>query len=218
MPPEKHPVARPLDKVRELEQAGDEAGLLDLLHLTNSVITRRAAAKALANICHKESASPLAQCLEQETDRVVRLSLVSALGKLGDDSGLPALLYALKDREAVVRLEAAKALSRFNSETAFQMLLTALKRKEEAYDRTVRQFAAEALGQLADRRAATDLLEALKDEDGLVRAAAATALGRLGDRSAIPALNRIRHVIPHPRGTNCVECEAIDNALAALKE
>lgn len=208
----------PLKLVAALEQAGDEAGLLALLEPDNSIVTRRAAAKALANVCRSDSASPITQHLAQEADRMVKISLISALGKLGSEVSLPILLETLKDREPLVRLETAKALSRFNSETAFESLQEALRRKEESYDRAIRQFAAEALGQLADRRAAPALTEALKDEEGLVRAAAARALGQLGDRSVIPALRLARHTIPHSRGTNCAECEAIDAALAALKE
>jgi HEAT repeat protein len=208
----------PLQLVKDLERKRDEATLLALLRPeVNSTLTRRAAAKALAKIARPDSVSELVEYLSKETDRLVRLELVGALGKLGDDRGLEVLLNALKDREAVVRREAATALSRYNSPAAFEALLTALRQNSEAGDRLIRQFAAEALGQLADRRAVPALLEALKDEEGLVRAAAARSLGLLGDRAAIPALRRARHTTPHVTGADCAECQAIDQALENLK-
>ncbi len=211
--------SNPTTQIRELEKAGDSAALLNLLKAeNNSIVVRRAAAKALANVARPENALVLAQFFTDESDRAIRLNLIRALGKLGDDATLPLLLNALKDRETLVRLEAAHALSRFNSSAGFEALLVALQQRNEANDREIRQFAAEALGQLGDRRAVAPLCEALKDEAELVRATAAKALGQLGDRSALPTLRRARHTTPHLRGVNCAECEAIDEAIRGMKE
>ncbi|MEI6046809.1 MAG: HEAT repeat domain-containing protein [Chloroflexota bacterium] len=208
--------------VRKLEEARDEEALLNLLnpqHISlHSIVARRLAAKAVANIARPACLPTLVQYLEEESDRAIRLSLLGALGRLGNDFALPMLLKSLKDRDALVRLEAATALSKFNSPAAFEALLAALQQKEEPSDRAIRQFAAEALGQLADRRAVAALLEALKDEESLVRTAVAKALGQLGDRAAIPLLKRLRHTTPHLRGADCAECKAIDVALTALEK
>lgn len=216
--PPLRPQSNPIQQIKEWERTRNEPALLNLLEpQLNSVLTRRLAAKALANIARAESASPLAEHLEHEPDRAVRLSLVQALGRLGDDRTLAILLLSLKDWEAVVRLEVASALSRFNSPAAFETLLTALAQQAEPDDRAVRQFAATALGQLADRRAVLPLVAALKDEEGMVRAAAARALGQLGDRSVLPALKRARHTTPHLPGVDCAECTAIDEAIRTMK-
>jgi HEAT repeat protein len=205
-----------LQAVRVLTAQKDCQALAALLVASSSVSTRRVAAKALADIATTAQASLLAQVLGSDSDRAVRLNMVRALGRLGVDEFLPALLLALKDKEAPVRVEAAHAISRYNSATAFELLLAALNQKDSAPDRFIRQYAAEALGNLGDRRAVPALIASLKDASDLVRAAVAVALGRLGERSAIDPLQRVRHKAAHGRGFDCAECKAIDRAIAEL--
>lgn len=207
-----------LHTVKAFEEQRDYKALLLLLAPENSAAIRQAAARSLARIAPGKVAAQLGDFLLHDPDRGVRRSLAETLGRLGDDSGLPALLQTLKDRELQVREEAARALARFNSQTAFEALLQALQlaespEPERANNWLVRRFAAEALGLLGDRRAVPILIEALKDEHALVRPAAAQALGRLGDISAVGPLKRARHTTPHQRGAECAECAAIDSAL-----
>jgi HEAT repeat protein len=204
-------------RVKALEEQGDLAGLLALLDLATPVLTRRAAARSLYLIASSSVVPQLAHYLQNDPDRVIRHYLTQALGRLGDDRALEALLLALKDRDLMVREDAAAALSRYNSQAAFEALLAALQQKDDVRSWMVRRFAAEALGRLGDRRAVPALLVALRDGSDLVRPAVARALGQLGDRSAIGALKRARHSGPHRKGAECAECAAIDGALKELE-
>lgn len=208
---------RGLALIKKLEQQGDTKGLLDLLLPTQSVMMRRAASRSLALIASPEAVPRLAHYLDIDSDRGVRQNLARALGRLGDDNSLPALLNALQDEMPLVREEAALALSRFNSPASYEALLTALQHKEGERSWLVRRQAAEALGRLSDRRAVAALTAALRDESDRVHPAAAAALGQLGDPSAIAALKRARHQTPHRRGAECATCAAIDAALKLLE-
>lgn len=203
--------------VKTLEEERDLNGLLALLDPSIPVITRRAAARSLNIIAPANLVPQLAGYLNTDPDRAVRHYLAQALGRLGDDRALAALLLALKDRALMVREAAAAAISRYNSPAAFEVLLAALKEKEDERSWMVRRFAAEALGQLGDRRAVPALVEALRDTSDLVRPAVARALGNMGDRSAIAALKRARHTSPHRKGAECAECASIDGALKILE-
>jgi HEAT repeat protein len=200
-----------------LEHNGNSVGLLDLLENNGSLPVRRTAAHALYRISRNGDISRLVSLFEKEEDKAILVTLLRTFGKLGTDEALPMLMRGLKHKEAQVRMEAAEALSRYNSEAAFQTLLAALKQNNDAPDRFVRQFAAESLGKLGDRRAFEALVAALNDTSDIVRPAVATALGRLGDRKAVQYLIRRRHTTPHPKGTDCAECRAIDTALENLK-
>lgn len=208
-----------LQIVRKLEEQRDYKALLLLLTPTVSAVIRRAAARSLANVAPGWVAAQLSEFLLTDPDRGVRRSLTETLGRLGDDSGLQALLTSLQDRELLVREEAARALSRFNSQAAFDALLASLQLPNVPHSRNwiTRRFAAEALGLLGDRRAVPLLIEALKDDHALVRPAVAQALGRLGDVAAVSPLRRARHTTPHQRGADCAECAAIDAALKSLE-
>ena len=204
-------------RIKELEAARDSLGLTDLLDPTLPLMTRRAAARSLANVASTEVVPRLASFLASDPDRGVRQSLAQALGRLADDRALPNLLAALKDSQLMVREVAATALARYNSPAAFDALTMALKQNQETQDWSVRRFAAESLGRLGDRRASAALVEALRDPHDLVRPAVATALGRLGDRTAVPALKRARHNTTHRPGAECAQCEAIEAALKVLE-
>lgn len=206
-----------LEQVKQLETRQDIDGLLALLDLAQPVMLRRAAAKSLANIAPGRVVESLAEHLTTETDRGVRQSLVLALGRLGDDQGLAALLQALQDRDLMVSEEAANALARYNTPAAFEALLATLSLKTNSQDWQTRRLAAESLGKLGDRRAVPALIESLRDPHNLVRPAVALALGQLGDLQALGPLKKARHTTPHQRGAECAECSAIDTALKLLQ-
>lgn len=203
--------------IKQMETARDIDGLLSLLDPAVAVLYRRSAAKALALIAPAKAVPELAARLDADSDRGVRQSLVKALGRLGDDQGLAALLKALEDRDLQVCQEAALALSRFNSPAAYDALLEALNRKGGRDTWQVRRLAAHALGKLGDRRAVPALIASLRDESDLVVPAAAEALGELGDRQAVSPLKAIRHTTPHRKGAECASCQAIDKALRRLE-
>jgi HEAT repeat protein len=202
--------------VKEMEENGDVTGLFEIAGADYPLPTRRAAIKALAQLAGPENVPAMLELAEKETDRAARISLINGFGRIGHDISLPYLIRLFKDKEPLMRVEAAGALSRFNSETAFSALLSGLARKSVTEDYLTRQYSAEALGKHGDRRAVFSLVAALKDPNGFVRAAAASALGNLGDRSAIESLQRARHTTPHPPGSDCAECQAIDTALLKL--
>ncbi len=206
-----------LEQVKQLEARRDIQGLLGLLDPSVTVMLRRAAARSLANIAPVKLAERLAGHLSSDSDRGVRQSLAQALGRLGSNEGLVALLEALRDHDWMVRQEAATALSRYNTPEAFEALLAALKQKTQPHDWQIRQLAADSLGKLADRRAVPALIESLRDPHNVVRPAAALALGLLGDPQAIGPLKKARHTTPHQRGAECAECNAIDTALKLLQ-
>src|SRR4051794_17211417 len=128
MEPFEKPTVTPA-AIKQMEAARDIDGLLGLLDPAVAVLYRRSAAKALASIAKVAVVPELAARLEADPDRGVRQSLVKALGRLGDDQGLAALLKTLQDRDLQVCQEAALALSRFNSPAAYDALLEALSRK-----------------------------------------------------------------------------------------
>lgn len=203
--------------ISRMEAARDIDGLLKLLDPAVAVLYRRNAAKALASIASWKVVPELADRLETDPDRGVRQSLVRALGRLGDDRALAALLKTLQDRDLQVCQEAALALSRFNSPAAYDALLEALNSKGGRDTWQIRRLAAYALGKLGDRRAVPALVASLRDESDLVVPAAAEALGELGDRQAITPLKTARHITPHRKGADCATCKAIDAALRRLE-
>lgn len=202
--------------IKEMQESGDVTGLFEIAGADYPLPTRRAAIKAISQVAGPENVPAMLILAEKETDRAARFSLINGLGRVGNDMAIPFLIGLFKDREPLIRVEAAGALSRFNSESAFSALLSGLARKSVTEDYLTRQYCAEALGKHGDRRAVFSLVATLKDPNGFVRAAAARALGELGDRSAIESLQRARHTTPHPPGSDCAECQAIDAALQKL--
>jgi len=125
-----------------------------------------------------------------------REEVATALGEIGGEEVLPALLALLADENARVRRHAAEALKRAGLAASVQPLCRTL---EDDPEPRVREHAAEALGRLGDRRAVEPLCRVLRaDDDARVREHAAEALGHLGDERALPALVEAMND-PHPR-------------------
>ena len=105
-------------------------------------------------------------------DADVRESAALVLGKIGDASAFPALLYALEDKDADVRESAARALEKIAEKNpgdaevlkAVPALIDALKGKEGV----VQENMARALGKIAKGNPGTG--EALKAVSALVDA------------------------------------------------
>lgn len=96
-----------------------------------------------------------------------------ALGEIGDERAVPALVAHVGAEDAEVRESIVRALAAFAAEpTAVDGLLAALRDPEWQ----VRSAAAEALGQTRDRRAVAALLDALRDPVHQVRLHATWAL------------------------------------------
>ena len=129
----------------ELDRAAREAGgrgpLPDFL---------RQAYRAVA-------AGLLIQRLEDRHEWVGRQA-AQALADLGDKSGLPVLVKALKEKSWVSRESAALALAEFGHTAGFTALIDGLKDK----DPEVRRDASKALMKVGDKSTGSALVEALK--------------------------------------------------------
>ncbi len=119
-----------------------------------------------------------------DADSSVRWSAAFALGEVGGERAVDALLSLLKDEDSFVRWRAAAALGEVGGERAVDALLSLLKDE----DSFVRWRAAAALGEVGGERAVDALLSLLKDEDSVVRWRAAAALGEVGGERAVDAL------------------------------
>jgi len=111
-------------------------------------------------------------------------SEIEVLGVFGSESGVDALLLALKDEDKYVRQNAAEALGKIGSERSVEALLLALKDE----DTFVYMNAAEALGKIVGERSVDALLLVLKNEDRIMRFCAAEALGKIGSERSVDAL------------------------------
>ena len=126
-----------------------------------------------------------------------------AVGAIGHNTTVPALISALRDRNFTERLTAAVSLRKIGDKSAAPLLRKALKDRHAF----VRGNAVEALGNIGDNSAAPELREALKDNVGYVRSAAVAALVKIGDNSAVPELraaDRKYHEEYH-----CAFCDAL---------
>jgi HEAT repeat protein len=125
----------------------------------------------------------VSQLLKSEASGV-RLSATGALGKIGGEQAVTALIKALHDKDRGVRERAAEALNKIGREQAVTALIKALKSE----NRRVRARAAETLNKIGREQAVTALIKALKSEDRGVRKGAAEALNKIGEEQMLAAL------------------------------
>ena len=199
------------------------------------------AARALGEIGDPQAIPALVRAIENERDetggtRSSRLfsrmrerrvnpkaaASARALGRLGDQSAVPALADALRlSRNPDTRRAAAESLGRLKAVHAIPHLLAALDDEAPRVIRSVarslrqlgdtmatqvmtdrlfspassvheRRIAAVVMGEMRDSTAVNPLIQALGDSDPVVRAEAARALGRIGD---IEAGQRLIHMV-----------------------
>jgi HEAT repeat protein len=117
-------------------------------------------------------------------DRYARSDSAIALGRLQAVTATPSLVAALEDRDPQVRWHVAIALGLVGDEAAVPALAGALTDPNE----DVRGHAAQALGRLRAIGQLPRILEALADGSTKVRRLAAEALGEFGSEDALPAL------------------------------
>lgn len=118
----------------------------------------------------------LLRMLQKEQHAVARSWAAQALGFVGRESCINALIEALASGVPLVQMEAAAALGRLGRVEAVEPLCNALKSR----DSNVRASACTALGMIRSERALVCLQEAFQDQDPLVQAAARAAI-RLRD-------------------------------------
>jgi HEAT repeat protein len=133
----------------------------------------------------------LLKLTEQDTDPLVRVAAAKALARIDpkNQTALPLLIAALKDKAGKVRKMAAESLGDLGPESP--PAVAALVKAAKDSDPSVRWAAIDALGQIGPgaEAAVPGLIEALKDAG--TRGAAVDALGQMGRKAqtAVPALD-----------------------------
>jgi HEAT repeat protein len=112
------------------------------------------------------------------------MASANALGRLGDDDAVPALVEALTDPDPQVRERAARACGKLGDPRA----VNALRDRVDGDERRVRQAAADALAAIGSKRALAALIDRVEDDSPEVRYVAASALGEYGGPKPIDAL------------------------------
>jgi len=156
-----------------------------------SAIVRTHAALALGQI-GPASADAVVDLITllQEDDEAVRCAVADALGKIGGDPVVSALIGMLGDVSPLVKTSAALALAELKTGAA--PAVSALVPLLQDADPTVRDAAAQAIakaGTLTDS-GTEHLVNGLSSADNVVRAQTAEALGKIGApaQEAVPAL------------------------------
>lgn len=132
------------------------------------------------------SAIPALAKFQQDEDKYLRSSALSALSKMGDKS----LIFTLpdtinnKDENLTVRLSAVKALGKLGDISARPILIQTLSNEDEL----IRREAAFSLAEMKDSSSAPEIIKLLKDESETVRSGAAYSLGELKSKEAVPFL------------------------------
>ncbi len=130
------------------------------------------------------------------------LTVVEALGKIGDVRAVEPLIKALEDEDEDVRRNAVVALGKIGDARAFEPLIKKLSVAGDevrlmidgdfvvSEDVAARKEVVVALGEIGDARAVEPLIKALRDENWDIRFEAAVALGKIGDVRAVEPLIR----------------------------
>jgi HEAT repeat protein len=142
--------------------------------------TRAYSARALGMIGTRRAFEPVVSLLANETDDVIRMSLIEALGGVGDERAVPVLLRYLKapaqvNRGWIIRV-AANALGKLGTEAVIQPLAEVLATDSDWF---ARLGAAEGLRKIKHSGALAALCRGLDDRDARVRGEAAAGLQEL---------------------------------------
>ncbi|HEX4979183.1 MAG TPA: HEAT repeat domain-containing protein [Acidimicrobiales bacterium] len=127
-------------RAAELAAAHHDADVLPLLDDPNPLVAEAAAFAAGEHPPRPAAIDALAGAARRHRDPLVREAAVAALGALGDERGLPAILAALDDKPAI-RRRAVIALAPFSGPA----IDTALRRALTDRDWQVRQAAEDLL-------------------------------------------------------------------------
>ncbi len=120
-------------------------------------------------------------------DPYVRMNAAEALGEIGDERAVDALIKALGDEDWYIRRAAAEALGNIGDKRAVDSLIKALE--DENWE--VRLAAAKALGYIGAKEAVDELIDRLlNDSAEEVRVRAAESLGLIGEPQALTALQQ----------------------------
>ncbi|MBW4659746.1 MAG: HEAT repeat domain-containing protein [Drouetiella hepatica Uher 2000/2452] len=160
----------------------------------------------------------LQAALNHEDSAVSRYA-VEALGEIGTDYAVDALIAALNHKSQYIRWDTARALGEIGTDKAVDALIAALNDQ----DSTVRHSVTGALGKIGTDKAVDALIAALNHEDRGVGYWAAEALGKIGTDKAVDALiaalnhedRGVRHSVTRALG-KIGNDKAVDALIAAL--
>lgn len=119
--------------------------------------------------------------LDSNSEISLKKELLEIIGRIGDLSGVSAVLNALEDADESLRETAARSLGLFKSHLAIDALIDHL----DDPSGSVRAACASSLGVLRAVKATRSLLSVLEDEYSQARESASEALGRIGTTEAI---------------------------------
>jgi HEAT repeat protein len=179
----------PADLVREMRNAAPERRLPAAFELSRMV------AYDLDPAERHETAGQVAELLRETppSEPDVRRALALTLGRLGDPSGVSALVEAAEDGDVETRILTIWSLGAIGDPRGVEPVVARLADS----DAGVRKVAAYALGLLGDPRALPVLRVRLQDPVEDVRWNAALALSRMGDPAGLPVLLPLLEE-PHP--------------------
>jgi hypothetical protein len=98
----------------------------------------------------------------QDDDFYVRLRVAEALGKIGSERAIDALVAMLQDENSNVRSYTAEALGKIGGERAIKALIPALQNQ----DSSVRSYTAEALGKIGNAKVLSQLWQLWLETSG----------------------------------------------------
>jgi HEAT repeat protein len=158
--------------VRVLGWMDDESIIEGLTRLLGSASLRSEVVETLVR--HGRRVAPLL-CRQLESENLdIRKAAITALGRIGDRTSVPALIDALQEEELTV--DAAGALARIGDPRAYEALLELL-----GHDRgAIRLAAIAALNSIGDPRMPQDIRNLLKSPNPHLRESAVRIAGYFG--------------------------------------
>lgn len=170
--------------------AGEAERIARLTALLGIPTAQESASESLRRI----GAPAVPRLVEMLRDRALspdaRYGAASALGKIGGEEAVAALVDALSDAQPRVRRGAATGLLSLPRQFSSDQVIAALTRALSDHEDRIDWAAAMALGRLGDGRAIPVLVAVLDGGRDDLADAALYALAEVGDTSALPAIER----------------------------
>ncbi|MDR0602168.1 MAG: HEAT repeat domain-containing protein [Treponema sp.] len=170
-------------------ESADEAALYLIDYYTNREPgdeNRREIITALGEGGSKKAVEFLADIAGNGEERMtLRIAALDSLGRIGDETGLEAVVASINDKDPNVRASAVAALGPFTGETVDRAILEAFR---DSFYRT--RIAAAEASRVRKFEAAVPYLRfrAERDDVPAVKDAAVRALGAIGNRESISIL------------------------------
>ncbi len=173
--------------ISDLQEMGAKEALPVFIDLLDSpaVDVRANAVYSIGEMADTEVGAHVMNLL-YDSDALVRVNTIEALGMLGYIDGLPRIIQVLKsDIDPLVRLQAAETLGVLGDENALSALIDALS---DSHDH-VRAYAADSIGRLQAKEALPVLQRKLvMEQSRFTKAFILSAMYRLGYEKALTPL------------------------------